>query len=395
MKSILNYPHIGIFILAWFLADLLIPLLIRAAHVTGLLDRPGGHKGQKAPVPFFGGVAVFASFSIAIISTLRFESIEGFAPLIGLLVGGLICVVLGLIDDFRPVSAVVKLFVLFGITIVLSSSHIGLVLLPNVFFNLPNLIVTLLWIVGATSALNSIDNTDGVATGISAIAGIFVFVVAWGTTPSDAQPWLSYIAIGLVGSCFGMLRYNFHPARIYLGDNGSLFLGYTVAVMLVFAQYSADPLRSILIPSLIFSVPVFDIVLTTLLRVRDGTVGSIRESIVYCGRDHTAHLLMAAGFSKVQAVFALYGLAILGGIAALVVLAVPSLVLAVVTAIAHFLLLAGVGWLLGRTRRRVFGNSSQAPESSTDEGIVDWEEIDRIRTGLSNYQGEPRTELSE
>ncbi|MEE8143668.1 MAG: MraY family glycosyltransferase, partial [Planctomycetota bacterium] len=217
----------------------------------------------------------------------------------------------------------------------------------------PNIIITLFWIVGITSATNSLDNCDGVASGVTAIASFFIFVIAWGSSTDDAQPWLSYLAIGMAGSCLGFLRYNFPPARIYLGDNGSFFLGYMLASMLVFAHYSENPLKAILVPCLVLAVPIFDITLSTLLRIRDGDVRSWKEAVLYCGRDHMAHLLMRVGFSKKRTVAVIYSLAVGGGVAALLVMANDKFSVCFAIAGMYGVLLVAVGILLGRVRQKL------------------------------------------
>ncbi|MFN0058905.1 MAG: glycosyltransferase family 4 protein [Planctomycetota bacterium] len=366
MSSILNYPHVGIFILAWFVADLVVPALIAIAHRLQVLDRPGGHKGQARPVPFFGGIGVLIAFAVAVSSTLRFESLANFLPLASMLGGAWVVLTLGLIDDYRPINALFKLGVLFATTVVLSLFGVHLQLFPHVWQNLPNVLITLFWIVGVTSALNSIDNTDGVAAGLTAIAGVFIFLIAWGSSAADAQPWLSYLAVGLVGSCLGFLRYNFNPARIYLGDNGSFLLGYLLAVMLVFARYSENMLQVVLIPGLIMAVPIFDIVLTTYLRIRSGDVSTIKGAILHCARDHVAHLLMGLGLTKTQTTLTIYGLGILGGSAALLVRASPNPVLNLVVAGTYFGFLAALGGVLARARPLVVGDAPIVPSELTE-----------------------------
>lgn len=388
MTSILNHPHLGIFILAWFVADLVIPLLIKLGHRLQVLDRPGGHKGQNRPVPFFGGMGILIAVTVSTSSTLRFESIEGYFPMAGMLFGGLIVVLLGLLDDHRPISAVWKLVFLSVITLVLAACGITLRLFPAEWlWNIPNLVITLLWIVGATSAMNSIDNTDGVAPGLAAIASAVLFFIAWGHSLSDAQPWVAYVAAAMVGSCFGMLRYNFPPARIYLGDNGSLFLGYMLAAMLVFAHYSASPLQAILIPGLTLAVPIFDIILTTVLRIRDGDVRSVKEAILHCSRDHTAHLLMGLGLSKRLTVGVIYSLAILGGLSAILIWQNPSFGFSLMIAGGYLSLLAALGVVLARARPYVMAQQArsamdQRPEEA--EWTAAWDPI----AALSAQDGE-------
>ncbi len=356
MSSILNYPHLGIFIIAWFTGNLLIPLLIKMSNKLGLLDRPGGHKGQKTPVPFLGGIGIFIAFTVSVCSTLRFESLENFVPFIGVLLGGAVVVTLGLLDDLRPIRATVKLSILFLITLVLAMFDIHLRIFPELFWNLPNILITLMWIVGVTSATNSLDNTDGVAGGVAAIAGVFTFFIAWGTSAESAQPWLSYLAVALIGSCFGFLRYNFSPARIYLGDNGAFFLGYILAVMLVFGHYTGDFFKAILVPPLILSVPIFDICLAIGLRIRDGDVRDWRSVVTFCGRDHLAHLLMARNFSKRETILSIYGMAIAGGTVALMVMLCQYRAIYLGVTGIYLAFLFSVGVILGRVRLRMLSS---------------------------------------
>lgn len=364
MMSILNYPHLSIFILAWFVADLLFPLLIRLGHRLQMLDRPGGHKAQETCVPYFGGIGIFVAFAVAVTSTLRFSDMDAFLPLLGLVLGGAAMLVLGLMDDLRPIHAMTKLGTILATTLLLACFDITLRLFPDVMGNLPNILITVLWIAGVTSAMNSLDNTDGVTGGISAIAAFFIFLVAWGSSSADAQPWLSYLSMGLVGSCLGFLRYNWAPARIYLGDNGSFLLGYALATLLVFGHYSTDPIKAILVPCLILVVPLFDITLATLLRWRDGDVRSLRDAVVFCGRDHLAHLLQALGFTRRQTALALYALAITGGMTGLTVLAIDArpAYLAVTGLFLAFLTM--VSLLVGRVRHRVTRETTYLPRTT-------------------------------
>ena len=371
MKSLLAYPHIGILILAWFVADLAVPTLISLAHRIGVLDRPGGHDGkvQDAPIPFFGGLGILLGFSVALFSTLRFESLEAFIPFLVLISGAAVVATLGLLDDHRPISAMVKLGVLFGITLTLSAFGVEMHLLPNAFNGWVDVVLTLLWIVGVISATNSLDNTDGVVGGISAIAGAFIFLIAWGSSSVDSQPWLSYLAVALIGSSLGFLRYNFPPARVYLGDNGSFLLGFILATTLVFAEYSIDPIRAVLIPCLILVVPIYDITLSTILRIRDGDVKNWREAVHFCGQDHLAHLLMGHGLSKRQAVICLYCLGLAGGITALAIHRIDSRTAAIAIATIFGAGLVWIGVFLGRVRTEVA--ASEIPASIEGSALSD------------------------
>jgi len=386
LKPLLNYPHLGIFIVAWFIADLAVPTFIAMAHRFGLLDRPGTHggKNQVAPIPYLGGLGILLAFSLALFSTLRFETLEAFVPFLVLISGAAVVTTLGLLDDRKPISAVVKLGVLTLITVVLAAFGVRMELLPDYLGGTLNLALTLLWIVGIISATNSLDNTDGVVGGVTAIAGVFIFAIAWGASAADSQSWLSYLAVALVGSSLGFLRYNFPPARVYLGDNGAFLLGYLLATILVFAEYSSDPLQAILIPCLILVVPLADIVISTLLRIRDGDVNNWREAVLYCGKDHLAHLLMASGLSKRQAVCCLYALGIAGGSAALVIQRLNNRAFALSASVIFAAGLVALGIFLGRARQRSssedtterLSQTSQKPSSVQSEPMVSIPNLD-------------------
>lgn len=311
-----NYPQVWMLILAWFVADLITPLVIRLCHRIGALDRPHTYKIHSEPVPILGGVAVYAAFAAAIFSILRFTGFEENRDVFAIIGGGFAVLVLGIVDGFRPVWAVAKLGLLLLVTGLLAFFGIGI----NLFgVRGLDLALTLLWMAGVSSAMNSMDNMDGAATGISAIAAFWTFYVAW-YFEGGGQPRVSYVAVALLGACLGFLRYNFKPARIFLGDNGSLLLGFLLGCLTVQAGWSrGDSLKAVIVPCAILCVPLFDITLSTVLRIRQGVVRGPIEAIVYCGKDHLSHRLVALGLSQREAVMILYLFAMVGGTVGVIV----------------------------------------------------------------------------
>ncbi|OHB71170.1 MAG: hypothetical protein A2W23_10285 [Planctomycetes bacterium RBG_16_43_13] len=298
----LNYPQIGLLVLSWFAADLLSPIIIRISHSIGAVDKPHSYKIHKEPISFLGGLTIYIAFSIAIFSILRFESFDANRTLFAIIFGGFFVVVIGMIDDFKPTSAVIKLIILLASTYLLSHFGIKITIFGN---DTLDMILTMLWIAGVTSAMNSLDNMDGASTGVAAIASFFTFIVAWYSTPP--QKGLSYVSIAMFGSCLGLLRYNFKPARIFLGDNGSLLLGFLLATITTLAGWSKeDPIKAIVIPCSILAVPLYDITLSTILRYKNKVVSNFIGAITYCGRDHLSHRLVALGLSEREAVLMLY-----------------------------------------------------------------------------------------
>ncbi len=323
----LNQPHVGMFVFAWFIADLLVPVLIWIALRVGAVDRPHTYKTHEQPVAFLGGVGIFLAFSVAIFSILRFESFEGNRPLFGIVFGAAFVLVLGVIDDMRPIWAVAKLIVLFVATWLLARFGVSATLFEQPFA-WANTAITLLWIAGVTSAMNSLDNMDGAAGGVTVVAALTTFVIAWENYDRlpgpenhywrQVQRWVSFASIAHAGATLGFLRYNFiRPARTYLGNNGAFLTGFLLASITILGAWSqADRVKSIIIPLVVLVVPLYDITLSTILRVKNGVVKGVVEAITYCGRDHVTHRLAALGLGKRGAVLFLYLFgAVAGGVA--------------------------------------------------------------------------------
>ena len=324
LHKLLQLKHltqVWIFLFTWFISEIFLFIAIRCANRWNLHDRPTeARKIHDCPVPTIGGIPVFLAFLFGI----AFAN-EGWVEMRPVLLGAGICMVLGLIDDLKPLSAVLKLFVLFGITLFIhqSSGKGGEALQLTLFPWAPlNIVFSLFWIVGMMSAINSLDNMDGLASGITAIACLFMFFIAW----EHWQRWLSFMSVALCAGCLTFLKYNFFQpkAGIFLGDNGSYFIGFTLASMAMMGAWTsprmdvADSeriLKALLIPPLLLGVPIFDIVTATVLSLVNGEVKTVKEAIIYCGRDHTSHRLVALGFSRRQAVMILW---ILGGLLGLV-----------------------------------------------------------------------------
>ncbi|MHC4605428.1 MAG: MraY family glycosyltransferase [Planctomycetota bacterium] len=360
----LNYPQIGLLVVAWFAVDLLTPVVIRVCHGIGAVDRPQGHKSHSRPTPFLGGLCIFIGFSIAIFSILRFTNFEANAPLFSIILGGFLLQVIGIIDDFRPVWAVAKLGVLFVVTLLLCrfGVQIRLVGIPAV-----DVALTLLWIVGLTSAINSLDNMDGAATGVCAIAAFWTFYIGWYWQPFG-QPGVTYVAIALFGASLGFLRYNFKPAKIFLGDNGSLLLGFLLASLMVLTGWArGDLLKSLIVPCAVLSVPLYDITLSTILRIKNGVVRNPIQAIVYCGRDHLSHRLVALGLSQREAVMMLYLFGMVSGAVAAIIWKpeVPQRVYLPVTLVSVAMLIA-LGVLLDRAKVYEEKGAEPAPAPSGD-----------------------------
>jgi UDP-GlcNAc:undecaprenyl-phosphate GlcNAc-1-phosphate transferase len=303
-------PRLSLLVLAWFTVDRTMPLLMEAARRLRLYDVPRGYKAHEAPVPFVGGVAIYAGFMVALFATLRFSSIEANRPLFAILLGGFFVMLVGLLDDLRPVHAVLKLAVLAAVTFLVSRFGVRVQLTGH---PVPDTVLTILWVAGVTSAMNSLDNWDGVAGGVAAIGAFFTFLVAWHAEPT--QYGASYFALALLGASLGFVGYNYPPARVFLGNNGAFLLGFLLASLMVLTGWShADPLRASVVSCAILVVPLYDITLSTILRLTSGRVRGVVSAIVYCGRDHLAHRISRQfGLGKRATAWVLYALAMTGG----------------------------------------------------------------------------------
>jgi UDP-GlcNAc:undecaprenyl-phosphate GlcNAc-1-phosphate transferase len=349
-------------ILAWFLADLGVPLIIRLSHRVGALDRPHTYKTHQEPVALLGGVGIYIAFMITLISVLRFPNPSEYTDIFAIVAGGLLVLILGVVDGFRPIWAVAKLGVLLGVTLLLSRFGVR-INLTGIWA--ADLALTLAWIAGVSSAMNSMDNMDGAAGGTAAIASFWTFYVAWYTAPWG-QPHVSFVAIALMGACLGFLRYNWSPAKIFLGDNGSLLLGFLLAALTVQCGWSrGDRVKAILVPCAILCVPLYDITLSTILRIVRGVVKNPVEAIVYCGRDHLSHRLVALGLTKREAVLVLYLFSMISGAVAVIIVrpeVKPALYLPI--AGVSLLLLVALGVLLDRAR--VYPHQQPPPQPAPE-----------------------------
>ncbi len=259
-----------------------------------ILDIPNERKIHTQPIPRMGGVAIFVAFVTPMLLIMYFST-----PQKGVMIGAGITLIVGALDDLFQISAVIKLACLFSLTLLLG--HYDIV----VNFPLPhwaNIMITMLWITGVTSAMNALDHMDGLAGGVSAIAATMYLLVSIQTN----QYFWGLLSISLIGSLIGYLVFNRHPAKIFMGDSGSFFLGFTLATIGVMGGWSENPIKAAIVPIAVLSLPIFDLVFVIATRRFDGTTESIKDAIVYCGKDHIGHRLVGLGFTIRQSVRFIY-----------------------------------------------------------------------------------------
>jgi UDP-GlcNAc:undecaprenyl-phosphate GlcNAc-1-phosphate transferase len=320
------------FALAAAIALYTTPLMREAAIRFGIVDRPDGRlKRQEAPVPYLGGIAIYLSFILALTATRRFDSTE----VLGLLLAGAIVVILGLIDDLGVLSPGAKLAgqTVAVLTLINSSIYIKLVFLP------PWVAISLsfVWLLAITNAFNIIDVMDGLAAGVAAGSAFILFVIAaWSGRQTSA-----ILLAALCGSLLGFLRYNFEPARIYMGDAGSMFIGLMLGALGMNNSYTRENLVASLAPVVILGVPIFDMLFVMYVRFRRGL------PIMLGSPDHFALRLRKWRLSTRQTVLASWAATlILGGLAMGMMISGAAAALSILAVIV--LASAGLGMFLRR-----------------------------------------------
>lgn len=278
------------------------PLMRQAAIRFGIVDKPDGRlKNQKEPVAYLGGIAIYLSFLLALTATLRFDSTE----VLGLLLAGAIVVILGLVDDFGVLSPGAKLAgqVVAVLTLMNASIYIKLGFLPvGVAIGL-----SFLWLLGVTNAFNIIDVMDGLAAGVAAAASAILFLVSiFNGRATDAV-----LLAALCGSLAGFLRSNFEPARIYMGDAGSLFIGLMLGALAMNSSYTGRNPVACLAPVVILGVPIFDMLFVMYVRHRRGL------PVMLGSPDHFALRLRKWRLSTRQTVLTSWGVTLVLGLLAI------------------------------------------------------------------------------
>lgn len=274
------------------------------ARKVGLLDKPGAHKQHEQPTPTLGGVAVFLAFAVGV-------ALSGpMGPrLTAILEASALIVVVGLLDDLRGVSANLKLASLGLASWMLWRSGIHL----NVFGLQGPLawLFTFGWLGLVASAFNGVDNADGSAAGLAAISSVFAFMISWKTWQHE----LAVVSLVLAGACLGFLYFNFPAPRasIFLGDSGSLFLGFGLSTLTVLAQWSDEPWKATMLAPMLVLVALFDFLFILVVRGLEGRYKKWDDPIKMCARDHVFHRLKALGLTGRQAVLSLYAAALLSG----------------------------------------------------------------------------------
>jgi len=277
---------------AFALAVSATPLVRRLAVRLGVVDQPNARKIHARPMPLMGGVAIYVAFIAALIVWGdRFYVRQ----VVGILLGASLCSVLGLWDDRRSIGAGFKLVGQVVAAMVLVLTGVQVQMLP---YAAVNVALTVLWVVGITNAMNLLDNMDGLSGGIGAIAAAFFLLMA----AMSGQYLVGTLAAALLGACIGFLVYNVNPASIFMGDAGSLFLGFTLAAAGIKLRFPDNvAFVTWMVPVLVLAMPIFDTTLVFVSRLRRGL-----NPLTHPGKDHVSHRLVSAGMTHREAVLTLY-----------------------------------------------------------------------------------------
>jgi UDP-GlcNAc:undecaprenyl-phosphate GlcNAc-1-phosphate transferase len=296
--------YLATFVGAIGLSLLLVPAVREYARNREIIDTPGGHKSHRAPVPYLGGVAMVAAFSVAMVIGVvvrrsaqfddgqisitfgnLFSQGDGLVRELAVVLGlALVFAAMGLIDDLRGLSPVFRFVVGLGLATVLVAYG---VVLESPLPDWLDMVISVVWILGMTNAFNLLDNIDGLAAGTAAIASGAFFVIAI----LNDQQYSALLAIGLAGAMLGFLRSNFAPATIYMGDAGSLFIGFMMAYLGLKMRTNVAEIPQLFAPVLVLGVAVLDTTVVVVSRLRRGL------SPFTGGQDHLSHRFLRLGLS--------------------------------------------------------------------------------------------------
>jgi UDP-GlcNAc:undecaprenyl-phosphate/decaprenyl-phosphate GlcNAc-1-phosphate transferase len=295
--------------IASFITVLIVtPLVMKLAIKIGAIDKPNKRKVHERVMPRLGGLAIFIGVIIGyFVAGLYKERI------ISISLGALLIIMIGILDDKFELSAKVKLIgqILAACIVVSSGLTIDFISIPFLarfdlgFFAIP---ITIFWIVAITNAINLIDGLDGLAAGISAISIATIAIMAG----FYGKFLILTLALIILASTIGFLFYNFHPAKIFMGDTGALFLGYSISILSLLGLYKSVTLFSLVVPIIILGVPIFDTTYAIIRRIVN------KQPISAPDKSHLHHRILALGFSHKTTVLIIYGMGVLFSICAII-----------------------------------------------------------------------------
>ena len=333
------YLHVGLALVSALLISFLATPIVKAfAKKVGAIDVPDeARRVHTHPIPRLGGLAIFLGF---LLSVVLFADID--KQVQGILLGSVVIVIIGAVDDVVPLPALLKFAVqiVAALIAVFHGVVINILSNPNVFsdatflhlgyFSIP---LTVIWIVAITNSVNLIDGLDGLAVGVSTISSVTMLIIS--LVVSDIN--VAVILAGLAGACVGFMPYNLNPAKIFMGDTGALLLGYVLATVSVIGLFKFYAIISFAVPFLVIGLPLFDTAFSFIRRLAHG------KNPMAPDRGHFHHRLIDMGLSQKQAVAILYAISAILGLAAVVITTSGEMrALLLVVAILVAVVIAGV-----------------------------------------------------
>ena len=294
MLSIYGFP----FMLAMFVSYVLTPYIKKLAFKIGAVDRPDNRKVHKKIMPRLGGLAIYIAFMIGCVASMEITW-----DIFGILLGGTLIVALGVADDVYQLPAKLKLLgqiaaacvlVIFDIRIEWVNNPLG----GYFYLDMLSIPFTIFWVISFTNVVNLIDGLDGLAAGVSAIASLTVILVS-------VQMGYFHVAIltaALAGAIIGFIRYNFNPATIFMGDTGSMFIGYMLAAISVYGAVKTAATIALIVPAIALGLPILDTAFAIMRRYVNG------RPIFQPDKGHLHHRLLATGMSHKETVLFMYGI---------------------------------------------------------------------------------------
>lgn len=301
-----------------------------APHI-GIVAVPRARDVHTTPVPKMGGVAILLG---TLLMALVLGNRPEFQQLAAMLFGAAFMSFLGLLDDRFALSAYIRLPLQMLAALMVWVFGVRIQVFSNPILDAT---ITVLWIAGITNAMNFLDNMDGLLAGISAVISAFFLVLSI----INGQYLVGLLSAAVLGACIGFLFWNLNPANVFMGDSGSMFLGFLLACIAIKLRFlGQSPMVSWLVPVIVMGVPVFDMTLVVISRLRRG-----RNPLTTPGKDHTSHRLVNQGFTKREAVMVLYLVSGALGIAAIIA-SEANVVANIIIAVALLIVAAGMLWLM-------------------------------------------------
>ncbi len=304
------------FLLGLIIAVLATPITMKLAKKWGAIAQPGGRHVHSRPIPRLGGLAIYAAFWISALVTQDWDK-----TIWGLFVGSTMILVVGIWDDVREIRPLYKLYWQIAAAAVLlafgfSMNSISLPFIEksinfqDLGLSAIGLILMLFWVVGLVNTVNVSDGLDGLAAGICFIVALLLFWSADRIVDQPTAHSAAYLMLALAGALLGFLFFNFPPARVFMGDSGSMFLGYIIGGISIMGLLKTATILGLVFPLLVLGMPVTDLTFAIIRRKLRG------QSIAKADRGHLHHRLLDAGFTQRQAVLSMYGISACFGLSA-------------------------------------------------------------------------------